>query len=275
MTRAALLAALGLSLLACKGEQTETQPQTEPATPAADAGSLDSEDAFLAALIPLPDGLDAIEVRYGVSGSGLTGEVTVTLGPGGRRHERWQLQADVADPSLRTAGVRIVTPDRIWTANDGAPGKLEINHLGNLARAYMELEPQMRAKVAASVGEWYELLAEQRKLDKGVRGEVLGVSCLQTRIAAQNVCMWEEANVLLRYEGSAFTLEATQIDRAPKLAADVFALPAAAGSTELQDSPAPDYAKVLQDIAAGSYGSVSALVLGVGVLPPVGSTTPL
>jgi hypothetical protein len=32
---------------------------------------------------------------------------------------------------------------------------------------------------------------------------------------------------------------------------------------------------VLQDIAAGSYGSVSALVLGVGVLPPVGSTTPL
>ena len=58
------------------------------------------------------------------------------------------------------------------------------------------------------------------------------------------------------------------------LAAVAFALPAAARSAKPQAGDTPDYQQVLQDIAAGSYGSVSALVLGVDVLPALSVPSP-
>ena len=97
--------------------------------------------------------------------------------------------------------------------------------------------------------------------------------CLQTRIAAQNICLWEETGLMLRYEGSAFRIEAVNIDRAPKLAPDTFTLPREAGEAveATNADPAagaePNYEQVLRDIAGGSYGGVSALLLAPDALP--------
>lgn len=265
MKRAGILLALVLAS-GCKGNDapqsdgtTEQQPQPL-AMPTTDA-------AFLAELAPLPDGAEAIEVRYRISGSGLGGEMVVIVGAGGKRHEHWQLHAGVGETELRTAGSRIVDADHMWTAIDGKPGQLRVNHLGALARAWLALDEAARAKVVESIRTWHRMLAEQRAADPGTRGEVLGVPCLQTRIAAQNVCMWEEAGLLLRYEGSAFTIEATQIDRAPKLDAQTFALPAEAKTATADAGTPPNFEQVLAEIADGSYGSVSALVLANEALP--------
>src|SRR5690606_20930748 len=81
------------------------------------------------------------------------------------------------------------------------------------------------------------------------------------------VCMWEETGLLLRYEGSAFRIEATHIDRAPKLGPDVFALPPEAHAATAIATTAQDYEPILQDIAAGSYGSVSALLFAGDAMP--------
>jgi hypothetical protein len=117
------------------------------------------------------------------------------------------------------------------------------------------------------------MLAEQRERDDDARSEVLGVACLQTRVAAQNVCMWEETGLLLRYEGSAFRIEAFSIDRAPQLQPDMFALPSEAQGA-VPTAAEPAYEQILRDIADGSYGSVSALLLAPEVLPELRAPKP-
>lgn len=260
---------LGLGLItACKGDDrpADSTPASEPAPPEPPAPLPTSEAEFLAELAPLPDRASAIEVRYAitqVTGSALTGEMTITLAAGGNRREVWELRAG----ELRTTGQRIVTPDLVWIANEGVPGELTQNHLGALARAYLQLPEDVRAPVVESIRAWHRMLAEQRAKDDSATAEVLGVTCLQTRIAAQNVCMWEETGLLLRYEGSAFRIEATDIERAPKLAADVFTLPSEAKAATPIPAPAQNYEQILQDIAAGSYGSVSTLLFAGETLP--------
>jgi hypothetical protein len=159
-------------------------------------------------------------------------------------------------------------------AHAGVPGAPTHSHLGALARAYLQLPQDARAPVVESIRAWHRMLAEQRAKDDSATAEVLGVPCLQTRIAAQNVCMWEETGLLLRYEGSAFRLEATHIDRAPKLDPDTFALPPEAKSATPITTAEQDYAQILQDIAGGSYGSVSALLFAGDALPALRAPEP-
>jgi hypothetical protein len=257
---------------ACKGGErpADSTPASE-STPADPPAPLPTNEAeFLAELAPLPDGASAIEVRYQitqVTGSALTGEMTITLAAGGNRREHWQLLAGTGAAALSMTGLRIVTPDLVWIANEGAPGELSTNHLGALARAYLQLPEDARTPIVESIRAWHRMLAEQRTRDDSATAEVLGVTCLQTRIAAQNVCMWEETGLLLRYEGSAFRIEATHIDRAPKLGPDVFALPPEAKSATPITTAEQNYEQVLQDVAAGSYGSVSALLFAGEALP--------
>jgi hypothetical protein len=258
--RVALLAVVLLA--ACKGDERPANdaPAPESAQPDTAASIPTSEAEFLAELVPLPDGAAAIEVQYQISGSALTGEMTLTIAAGGNRREQWQLVAGSPDSELGTKGLRIVTADQVWIANESAPGELSVSHLGALARAYMRLPEDARRGVIESIRGWHRMLAEQRERDESARVEVLGVTCLQTRIAAQNVCMWEETGLLLRYEGSAFRIEATKIDRAPQLRPDTFTLPPEAKMAVPSAAVEQDYSKILQDIAAGSYGSVSALL---------------
>jgi hypothetical protein len=259
-------------LEACKGNDAPADAAPTPATKE-DQPSVappTTEQAFLAELAPLPDGAEAIEVRYRITqstGSALSGEMTVTLAVGGNRREQWELRAGTGEAELRTTGLRIVSADRIWIANEGAPGELSVNHLGALARAYLGLDEQQRVGVIESIRSWHRMLAEQRERDDAARSEVLGVACLQTRIAAQNVCMWEETGLLLRYEGSAFRIEALGIDRSPQLSPDTFALPPEAQAAAVPTTAEPPYEQILRDIAAGSYGSVSALLLAPEALP--------
>jgi hypothetical protein len=270
---------------ACKGGErpADSAPESEPqrSDHAAPTPLPRSEAEFLAELAPLPDGLSALRVQYEITqitGSALTGEMTITLAAGGNRRERWELRAGTgAEPDttgLGTTGLRIVTPDLVWSANEGAPGELTQNHLGALARAYLQLPEDVRAPVVESIRAWHRMLAEQRARDDSATAEVLGVTCLQTRIAAQNVCMWEETGLLLRYEGSAFRIEATQIDRAPKLEVDVFTLPPEAKAAAPVAAATQDYAQILQDIAGGSYGSVSALLFAADALPALRMPAP-
>jgi hypothetical protein len=261
----ALVISMGL-LVACKGDQSRQEDApAEAAKPDSGAPLPTSEAEFLAELAPLPDGAAAIEVRYQITGSALTGDMTITLAAGGNRREHWELRTDTK--GLGTKGLRIVTADQVWIANEGAPGELSTNPLGDLARAYLLLPEDGRRPIVESIRDWHRMLAEQRERDDSARAEVLGVTCLQTRIAAQNVCLWEETGLLLRYEGSAFRMEATHIDRAPKLGPDAFVLPPEAKAAAPVVAAKQDYGKILEDIAAGSYGSVSALLLAGEALP--------
>jgi hypothetical protein len=263
---------LGMLGVACKGDErpADSAPASDSARPEPFAPLPASEAEFLVELAPLPDRASAIEVRYQITeitGSALTGEMTVMLAAGGNRRERWELRTGTEAGRLGTTGLRIVTPDLVWIANEGAPGELSTNQLGALARAYLQLPEEARAPVVESIRAWHRMLAEQRTRDDSATAEVLGVTCLQTRIAAQNVCMWEETGLLLRYEGSAFRIEATQIDRAPKLEPDVFTLPPEAKTATPVAAAEPQYEQILRDIAGGSYGSVSALLFAGDALP--------
>lgn len=275
-----LALAIGLMVAACKGDKESVDSAAKETPKSDEAASLPADArAFLAELAPLPDGLEAIEVRYHITqatGSALSGEMTIVLGAGGIRREQWELRAGTGEAELRTTGLRIVTPDHVWIANEGTPGELSANHLGALASAYFRLPEESRAGVIESIRKWHRMLAEQRERDAAATDEVLGVKCLQTRIAAQNVCMWEETGLLLRYEGSAFRIEAFSIERAPQLQPDTFELPPEAKTAA--SAPAAtqhDYEQILRDIAAGSYGSVSALLLAPDVLPQLRAPAPM
>jgi hypothetical protein len=265
-----------LLLLGCPStERKASDTSASAGKPEAAAPIPTTEAAFLTELVPLPDGATAIQVRYEITGPALTGTMTTSIAAGGQRRDQWELLSTLGDTELRAAGITIVNAQKIWTANDGHPGEVSDNHLAELARAYMRLEPHARAPVVESIRAWHQLLAEQRQTasaELADHAELLGVSCLQTRVAAQNVCMWEQTGLLLRYEGSAFTIEAVEINRDPKLAANTFELPPQAAKAERPDpraEPAPEYNydQILAEIAAGSYGNVSLLVVGSKSIP--------
>lgn len=273
----AFVLALGV-IAACKGGDGAAKDSGAAQTHEAALTVPTTEAEFLRVLAPLPDGAEAIEVRYRITQVGdesaLSGEMTTILAAGGNRREQWDLWAGQGETRLRTTGVRIVTADRMWLANEGAPGEMSTNHMGALARAYLQLPEDQRAAVVESIRAWHRMLAEQRQQGGDAQSEVLGVACLQTRIAAQNVCMWEETGLLLRYEGSAFRIEAQSIDRSPKIGPDTFTLPPAALSARYAAGSPPNYDQILRDIAGGSYGSVSALLLAPEVLPELRPPTP-
>lgn len=262
--------ALTLALGACSTKQRDGDAgaaQTSEAETSA-RPIPDSAEAFLAELLPLPDGAgEAIELRYTITGPALSGELVTVIAAGGRRRDRWELRSSAGDAGLRADGITIINAQDIWTGHDGGAGERRANHLGELARAYLALEPDARAAVVDSIRAWHQTLAEQRERHAGERAQILGVSCLLTRVAAQNVCMWEEAGLLLHYEGAAFTVDATKIDRSIELGPDSFDLPAPAASLEPVASQPHDYSAVLAELAAGSYATVSLLVLGAKGVP--------
>ncbi len=266
MTRHLTIAALALALLGCKTEQ-DTPQQTGAEQPSKPESSPipTTEAGFLAELIPLPDGGEAIEITYAVTGPALEGEMTVLIGEGGRKREQWELRTTGAD--LRSAGLAIVNANQIWHAPEGQPGELRKNHLGGLAKAWSELDENKRAAVVTAIRDWQAMLEKRRAEVPGDQTKILGASCLQTRIAAQNLCMWEAVGVFLRYEGSAFTIEATQIDRAPKLPADAFELPPEASAATIVEVPPIDFATALDQAAEGNFAELFLLVSQTRALP--------
>ncbi|MFO7566246.1 MAG: hypothetical protein R6X02_26625 [Enhygromyxa sp.] len=265
--------ALAVALIGCKAGEGE-QAKTEAAPAPAQAPLPATEAELLAELMPLPGGAEAIEIRYAVTGPALEGELTILLRQGGYKRERWELRTSGGATQLRSAGLAVVNPEQIWSAPEGEPGELRTNLLGGLARAWLALDQAERAAVAEALRDWHELLARRRAEVPGDQGEVLGVACLRTRIAAQNLCMWEEAGVFLRYEGSAFTIEATQIDRSPTIPADAFTPPPESRDATRLEAEAVDFDAALAEAAKGNFADLVLLVSRTRALPKMAEPKP-
>lgn len=267
-----MFAVFGLALIGCKAEEREREPSPSEHAPKPATVPLPSNEAeFLAELMPLPDGAEAIEIHYAIESPALAGEMTILVRKGGYKRERWELWTLGSPTELRTTGLTIINPEQIWSAPQDQPGQLQTNLLGALARAWMALEEPERAAVALAVRDWQTLLAERRAEVPGKLsedwGEVLGVACLRTRIAAQNLCMWEEAGLPLRYEGSVFTIAATKIDRSPKVPPDAFVVPPTASTATRVEPEAVDFDAALGEAAKGNFADLLLLVSRTRGLP--------
>lgn len=266
---------LACLLLSCKTESREQAGKHTEPTPALAAAPLPTTEAeFLAELMPLPGDAEAIEISYAIAGPALEGEMTILIREGGYKRERWELRTIGGEATLRSAGLTIVNPDQIWSAPEGQPGELRTNLLGALARAWVALDEAKRTAVAEAVRDWHALLDKRRAEVPGDRGQILGVPCLQTRVAAQNLCMWEEVGLFLRYEGSAFTIEATQIDRAPELSPDTFVLPPESRDATRVQLETIDFQAVLDEAATGNFAELFLLVSRTQALPKLENWQP-
>lgn len=243
----------------------------------------DTAEGFLHRLIPLPS--PQIEVRYAVEGpAGLEGELVLWVKPGGWRHEAWTLRVpmpgggpDDAPPVVtQVRGLSVQTPQEVWTAVGDESGTITPNRIHDLAQAYLALETRERADVIAALDSWYGRLDAARADAPGDTEIVAGLQCLQTRVAAQNVCLWEAAGLPLTYEGSEFSLRATAVDRSPDLPDDAFELPPRAAEAKAVEPPSSmdfEAEAVVKQLADGDYAPL-ALVLTPGFRVPSASADP-
>jgi hypothetical protein len=73
--------------------------------------------------------------------------------------------------------------------------------------------------------------------------------------------------LFLRYEGSAFTIEATQIDRAPEVPADAFVLPPESRDAVPIEAPTVDFGAALDETIHGNFAELLLLVSRAQALP--------
>ena len=204
-----------------------------------------TREGFLAAIAPLP--FDALVVVYDVHGpGGLHGTLEVLARPGGYRRHNWRLHLPIGheDP-VEIEGSAVLGPDAQWTEDGDVVQDLVPRPLGALAEAYVAASPELRRAVMEAVQGWRAELARGRETHPGSTQSVLGIECLHTRVAAHDVCIWEETGLALRYEGAGFTMEARHIDTEPELGARAFSPPVDVPSGQV------DGAGALRSLAAG------------------------
>lgn len=236
-------------------EQVENPGQFENPPEAEVASSSDDADV-LALLAPLPAG--PFELRYRITGpGGLTGELVVIQKAGGWRSERWTM---TSDGQLAIEGRTIATPRMLWTAVGEQPGETTALHLGALADAWLALPPERRDAAAANLTEWRAELAKSRLEQPGEGETIEGVRCVKMRIAAQNLCLWEETGLLMRYEGAAFELVVTKVTRDPAIAKDAFELPAISKDAKQVPVEGIDAKALVEGLADGKVGPIAALL---------------
>jgi hypothetical protein len=271
MTRAGLVVLV--SVLACRPAQPEDERGDAPAQVDA-AGSTSSERpgpsdeaGVLALLAPLPVTDDpespsaALELRYRISGpDNLEGELVAQHKAGGYRSERWTMRGDAG---LELSGRTIATPHVQWTAVGEQAGERRERPLAALATAYLALAPERRAAALANLRAWRAELAKSRAEQPGEGETLVGERCVTMRIAAQDLCLWEETGLLLRYEGAAFSLVVTAIDRQPTLPADAFELPAIAADAKRVDTPKLDAAALIEGLADAKVAPLVEQLAGV------------
>lgn len=277
MMRAGLLVLA--SVLACR-PASENDEGGEPRDGGAEAGNTSGGSALaserpgpsdeagvLALLAPLPVADDpespaaTLELRYRISGpDNLAGELVALHKAGGYRSERWTMHGDAG---LELAGRTIATPSVQWTTVGEQAGERRERPLAALANAYLALAPERRAAALANLRAWRAELAKSRVEQPG-EGETLeGERCVTMRIAAQDLCLWEETGLLLRYEGAAFSLVVTAIERGPTLPADAFVLPAIAVDAKRLETPKVDAAALIEGLADGKVAPLVEQLAGV------------
>lgn len=266
------------SLLACRPATQSDEGSADAATPTGEAQSSaprpgpSDEAGVLALLAPLPVAEDrespdaVLELRYRISGpDNLGGELVALHKAGGYRSERWTMRGDAG---LDIAGRTIATPSVQWTSVGEQAGERRERPLAALAKAYLALAPERREAALANLRAFRADLAKSR-LEQPGEGETLaGERCVTMRIAAQDLCLWEETGLLLRYEGAAFSLVVTAIERDPIVPADAFELPAVAKDATLVEVPKVDAPALLEGLAAGKVAPLVELLAGA-TLPSV------
>lgn len=259
-----------------EGPLAVDQPTVEP-----DLAIPQTVEEFLERLVPLPS--PAIVVVYEVTGPGnMQGTLELSTKPGGWRKEAWTLRIPVPGAEgpggsavvTEVRGTVIQTPREIWTGIADQAGEVMPNPLASLGEAYLELSPTKRNDVLSALEGWYGKLAEARTEAPGERSTIAGEDCLQTRVAAQNVCIWEAAGLPLAYEGAQFSLRAKEIRRPSSLPETTFERPAVAADAVEKPSPIElDPQAALGELANGDYAPL-ALVLTPGFRVPNARTDP-
>ncbi len=228
---------------------------------------------FLETLLPAPN--TAIFVSYDLEGpAGLTGELDIRLAPGGYAREDWSMHVPVSERDSETVGfVHIRTPEHELWQGDTVGGQ-HASMLRALAERYLALAPEHRRDVIATIERWHASLREARQLHPGDQRTILGTSCLWTRIAAQSSCTWEEAGILLHYEGNAFTIRATRIELDSTFDADPFALPRASSKRAYHDNDRTRHDgaldAILQQLGRGDVTPLVSLTRSEHVTAPSG-----
>jgi len=261
-----IVVAAALVLLACPSEPSDKveakSGASEPSTTTSKSPS--DEAGVLALLAPMPIGDapespdNAIELRYTITGpGGLAGEWVVLQKAGGWRSEAWTMKSNDA---LEVSGRTIATPRTLWTSSGEQPGEQTTIQLGALADAWLALPSERRDAALLHLREWRDELAKSRLEQPGEGETIAGVRCVKMRIAAQNLCLWEEAGVLMRYEGAAFELQVSALDRNPSIPADAFELPARAkDATPIAAEPI-DAKALVEGLAEGKVAPIAALL---------------
>ncbi len=253
---------------------------TAEAPPPADAQPRPAERAvpadargFLTELLPGTGG-DVLVVHRLEGPEGIGGSLEILARPGGRRRENWTVRIPVAGGRTveRSATVLVGPEGIVATASDGTRHVRRLP-LAAWAAAFARAPADERRRIVASVRAFHRQVAEARRGHPGTRRTVAGTDCLWLRVAAQTVCLWEEAGIPLRYEGPLVAAEAVRVDRAPAFSADAFDLPeipadapVAAGFADLAQKP-PE--AVLAALAEGDPDVLSRIAVP-GLRPPSG-----
>lgn len=247
-------------------------PAPDPALPdvaAALRSTPDDRAGVLVELAPLPD--PAIVAVYDVHGpGGLVGTLEILAATGGLRRENWNLRLPVAGRDVELTGSRVRTPDAVWQARDGAPGRVVPARLGTVADAIVALDPTLRTRVVDEIRTWRAELSAAQREHPGDVEMIAGLPCVRVPVGAGDVCTWEDTGLPLRYAGPSFTVVAKHVDRDAVLGASAFAIPADAARV---DAPPFDVLAPVAAVAKGDRAAIAALVLaddlpdGRGLLP--------
>ncbi len=222
------------------------------------AATVSTREDFLEVLAPLP--YETLRIGYAVTGpAGIRGTLEIAARPGGFRHERWSLRLPTDDGDVPLEGVRIQTPDGIWS--DGIEGvpQVRASPLGALADAFVALPSARQTRVLARLADWHEALARGRAENPGQRDAVLDVSCLLTRVGGHELCVWETVGLPLRYRGGAFEVVAQEIHRDDALPDDLFVFPDHAAH-DTASTRQRDPQRTLQSLEAGDYAELALLL---------------
>jgi hypothetical protein len=261
-----------LAAAACGGGGSDARGGAENAKASAAPDPAPSTEAeFLQALAPLPGA--GVRVVYDVDGPGsLDGTLEILARPGGFRRENWALTRPSTDGAVRQVrGSTIQTPSASWSGIEGEAGTKTASPLEGLARAYLALEPASRAAAAENLRRWHADLRQARTEHPGDVREIAGTGCLQMRVAAQDLCLWEEAGLALEYRGAEFTVVATRIELDTAIEDGAFALPERAAQARTVALPAAfdlDPEAGMRALVAGDYGPLAA-VLTPGLRMPL------
>jgi hypothetical protein len=263
-----LVLALGVVLLGCPSETPRDEKQNSDVAPESvetpKPKSPTDEAGVLELLAPMPEG--AVELRHAITGpGGLAGELVIVQKSGGWRSERWTMTS--GEGQLAVEGRTIATPRLLWTGTGAEPGEKVDLHLGAIADAWLALPPERRDAAATNLAQWRAELEKSRLEQPGEGETIAGVRCVKMRIAAQNLCLWEETGLLLRYEGAAFELVATKVTTNPTIAKDAFELPAQAKDAKQVAVEPIDAKALVEGLADGKVGPIAA-VLAPGMRLP-------